>query len=125
MSDRVREIAERLKTMREIAGLSVEELGERLTITTEAYAEMEAGEESILMRLIHGASEELSAFSALSSASQPAAALCYFFCEQKRDVCRWLVAPFAELTDLCGVILAADGSFCYVTDDWGDIYGCM
>ena len=93
--------------------------------TAQQAAEMEAGEESILMRLIHGAAEELPAFSALSSAAQPAAALCYFFCEQKRDVCRWLVAPFAELSDLCGVILAADGSFCYVTDDWGDIYGCV
>ena len=47
MSDHIREIAERLKTMREIAGLSVEELGERLTIPTEKYAKMETGDVDI------------------------------------------------------------------------------
>ena len=57
MSDRVREIAERLKTMREIAGLSVEELGERLTITTEAYAEMEAGEVDIPISVLCDAAD--------------------------------------------------------------------
>ena len=43
MSDHVREIAGRLREMREIAGLSVEEVGERLTVTTEQYKMMESG----------------------------------------------------------------------------------
>ena len=43
MSERVREIAGRLREMREIAGLSVEEVGERLTVTTEQYKTMESG----------------------------------------------------------------------------------
>ena len=38
MSDHVKEIAVRLKTMREISGLTVEEMGERLTITAAEYA---------------------------------------------------------------------------------------
>ena len=44
MSDHVKEIAVRLKTMREISGLTVEEMGERLTITAAEYARMESGE---------------------------------------------------------------------------------
>ncbi|MBR4940802.1 MAG: cupin domain-containing protein [Clostridia bacterium] len=47
MSEHVREIAGRLREMREIAGLSVEEVGERLTITTEKYRTMESGEVDI------------------------------------------------------------------------------
>lgn len=44
MSDHVKEIAVRLKTMREISGLTVEEMGDRLTISAAEYARMEAGE---------------------------------------------------------------------------------
>ncbi|MBO4383200.1 MAG: helix-turn-helix transcriptional regulator [Clostridia bacterium] len=47
MSGHVREIAERLREMREIAGLSVEEAGEKLTVGAEQYREMESGEVDI------------------------------------------------------------------------------
>ncbi len=57
MSERVREIAERLKEMREIAGLSVEELGEKLTITTEKYREMESGAVDIPVSVLCEAAE--------------------------------------------------------------------
>lgn len=77
-----------------------------------------------LMSILHAAGEVLPAFRRGTSATQAADTLCYFFCERADDEAVWLVAPWRELDDLCGVILAADGSFCYVVDDWGDIYGC-
>ena len=57
MSERVREIAERLKEMREIAGLSVEEVGSRLTVTTEKYRDMESGEVDIPVSVLCEAAE--------------------------------------------------------------------
>lgn len=57
MSERVREIAERLKEMREIAGLSVEEVGSRLTITTEKYRTIESGEIDIPVSVLCEAAE--------------------------------------------------------------------
>lgn len=78
----------------------------------------------VLMSFMHGAEAQLPAFSRVASASQPADALCYFFCERAEDEAVWVVTPWQELTHLCGLILAADGTFCYVVDDWGCIYGC-
>ena len=43
VSEHVREIAVRLRAMREISGMTVEELGARLTISAQEYAEMETG----------------------------------------------------------------------------------
>jgi mannose-6-phosphate isomerase-like protein (cupin superfamily) len=47
MSDHVRDIARRLREMREISGLSVEEVGEKLTISTEEYKKIETGDVDI------------------------------------------------------------------------------
>lgn len=47
MSEHVKEIAERLRAMREISGLTVEEVGEKLTVKTDEYRRMETGEVDI------------------------------------------------------------------------------
>ncbi|MBE6936978.1 MAG: cupin domain-containing protein [Ruminococcaceae bacterium] len=57
MSERVREIAGRLREMREIAGLSVEEVGQKLTITTEKYRTMESGDVDIPVSVLCEAAE--------------------------------------------------------------------
>ncbi|NLG26238.1 MAG: cupin domain-containing protein [Clostridiales bacterium] len=47
MSEHIREIAERLRTMRDIIGIGVEELVSQLSITAEQYREIETGEVDI------------------------------------------------------------------------------
>lgn len=81
-----------------------------------------ASSHEVLMRFLHGAGEELLSFVRIEAASQPTETLCYFFSEHSETEAVWQVAPWQELEDLCGVILAADASFCYVVDDWGDLW---
>jgi transcriptional regulator with XRE-family HTH domain len=57
MSDHVRDIAQRLRAMREISGLSVEEVGERLTVSAKEYAEMETGNVDIPVSVLCEAAE--------------------------------------------------------------------
>ncbi len=47
MSEHVREIAQRLREMREIAELSIEQVVTKLSVTVEEYARMESGEVDI------------------------------------------------------------------------------
>lgn len=82
------------------------------------------GAQDILMRFLHGAQAELPAFKPVVDAARPGDTPCYFFCETTAKPAVWVVAPYRELSERCGLILAADGSFCYLVDDWGDIYGC-
>lgn len=91
--------------------------------TAEQAMQLEASSHKLLMQFLHGAEEELPAFRYMDFAAHPADMICYFFCERSNELAEWVVAPFADLDELCGVILAPDGSFCYVVDDWGDIYG--
>ncbi len=92
--------------------------------TAEQAILLEASSYVQLMQLLHGVEEELPAFRRLDFAAHPADMICCFFCERSDDTAAWVVAPFAELDELCGIILAEDASFCYVVDDWGDVYGC-
>ena len=83
---------------------------------------LEAASPGRLMMLLHAVEDELPAFSPVNHATHEPDTPCYFLCERTRDVAVWLVAPLRELDDLCGVILAADASFCYMVDDWGNLY---
>jgi hypothetical protein len=83
---------------------------------------MEAASMPMLMQVIHGVAEELPSFVQVSQASHAAETLCYFLCERSNDEAEWVVAPWRDLEDLSGIIMAADASFCYVVDDWGDVY---
>jgi len=57
MSDHVKEIAQRLRVMREISGLSTEELGEKLTVSVNEYVRMESGEVDIPVSVLCEAAE--------------------------------------------------------------------
>ena len=92
--------------------------------TAKQAAAMEASSTDMLMQMLHGAEDELPAFVQVSQATHAADTPCYFLRERSNDEAGWVVAPWRELSDLSGIILAADASFCYVVDDWGDVYVC-
>lgn len=90
--------------------------------STEQATWLEAASPEPFMQLLHAVDEELSAFAPINHATHESDTPCYFLCAHTHDAVVWLVAPLRELDDLCGVILAADASFCYVVDDWGNLY---
>ena len=57
------------------------------------------------------------------AAQIPDDTLCYYFGCEGRNSVRWTVAPWGELRDLCGLVLAADGSFFLNHDEWGGVHG--
>ena len=57
------------------------------------------------------------------AAQIPDDALCYYFGCEGRNSVRWTVAPWGELRGLCGLVLAADGSFFLNHDEWGGVHG--
>ena len=55
----------------------------------------------------------------------PTNQLCYFFCGEAKPIAEWVIAPLRDLEQLCGFILAADGSFFYNADEWNSGYGAV
>ncbi len=51
--------------------------------------------------------------------------ICYFFSRESEPVAEWVIAPLRELRELCGFIIAADGSFFYNADEWNSGYGAV
>ena len=48
---------------------------------------------------------------------------CYFFGRENKRTADWLIAPFHELEKLCGLSIAADGSFFCIRTEWQEYYG--
>lgn len=48
---------------------------------------------------------------------------CYFFGRENTHTADWLIAPFHELEELCGLSIAADGSFFCIGTEWQEYYG--
>lgn len=80
----------------------------------------------LLMDLFHPPAESLAPEDRLKTLHDlPADALCCFFsCKGWKHDC-WLVAPWGELRGLCGLALAADGSFFVNQGEWGEPYGAV
>ena len=78
----------------------------------------------LLMDLFHPPAEMLPPEDKLETVQDvPADTLCYFFsCKGWKHVC-WLVAPWGELRNICGLVLAADGSFFVNQGEWGEPLG--
>ncbi len=48
---------------------------------------------------------------------------CYFFGRENKHSTDWLIAPFHELEELCGLSIAADGSFFCISTEWQEYFG--
>ena len=90
--------------------------------SAEQAAWLAAASPEPFMMLLHAVEEEFPAFSPVDYVDCKPDTPCYFLCERTHDAAVWLVAPWRELDDLCGVVLVADAAFCYVMDDWGNLY---
>ena len=85
---------------------------------------MADSEASMLSELVHGADDVFSAIQWYETMPNHAPdTLCYFFCWKGSKDVRWVVAPWGELGEECGFILAANAAFCCNIDEYGRIYG--
>ena len=85
---------------------------------------MADSEASMLGELVHGADDVFSAIQWYETMPNHAPdTLCYFFCWKGFKDARWVVAPWGELGEECGFILAANASFYCNLDEYGRIYG--
>ena len=97
--------------------------------STEVAEKLAASSYEVLMELLHPPIEIVDSRSPGwrgplcpdETAQIPESALCYHFGCEKRNSVRWVVAPWGELRQHCGLILAADGSFGLNHDEWGRI----
>ena len=85
---------------------------------------MADSEASMLSELIHGADDVFSAMQWYETMPDHAPdTLCYFFCWKGFKDVRWVVAPWGELGEECGFILAANASFYCNIDEYSRICG--
>lgn len=85
---------------------------------------MADSEASMLSELVHGADDVFSAIQWYETMPNHAPdTLCYFFCWKGFKDVRWVVAPWGELGEECGFILAANASFYCNLDEYGRIWG--
>lgn len=85
---------------------------------------MADSEASMLSELVHGADDVFSAIQWYETMPNHAPdTLCYFFCWKGSKDVRWVVAPWGELGEECGFILAANASFYCNIDEYGRIWG--
>lgn len=85
---------------------------------------MAACEEYMLSDLVHCPEDELTSARCLDSMpSHAPETLCYFFCWKGFRDTRWVVAPWGQLGEECGFILAADASFYCNVDEYDRILG--
>lgn len=85
---------------------------------------MVASEVLMLSELVHGPEDVFSAVQWYETMpSHPVDTLCYFFCWKGFKDVRWVVAPWGELGEECGFILAANASFYCNIDEYGRICG--
>ena len=84
------------------------------------------GSRSLLMYILHAEEEDFSGISQLHQIPEDYLEKpCYFFGRENKESVDWLIAPFAELKELCGLIIAADGSFYCICNEWNNHYGII
>lgn len=92
--------------------------------SAETAERMAATDASLLGILVHAPNDVLPAAHWLTSRpSHPDETLCYFFGWKSFSHARWQVAPWGELGEECGFILAADGSFYVAVPEWEGYFG--
>ena len=75
------------------------------------------GTHSLLMYFLHAEENDFSGIPHLRQVPEDYLdKRCYFFGRENENTVDWLIAPFSELKELCGLIIAADGSFYCICD---------
>ena len=84
------------------------------------------GSLSLLMHFLHAEDEDFAGIPYLSAIPESyAKKACYFFGRENKKKVDWLIAPFEELEELCGLTIAADGSFYCICNEWNNRYGII
>ena len=84
------------------------------------------GSRSLLMHILHAEEEDFSGIPQLHQIPEDYLEKpCYFFGRENKESVDWLIAPFAELKELCGLTIAADGSFYCICNEWNNRYGII
>lgn len=79
---------------------------------------------SLLMDFYHAEEDDFAAIPRLQHIPQDyTQKQCYFFGRENKSTADWLIAPFHELEALCGLSIAADGSFFCISTEWQEYYG--
>lgn len=102
----------------------LQKAGQRGWFSQESAERMAAADASLLGILVHAPGDVLPAACWLETKpSHAPETLCYFFCWRGFREARWVVAPWGELGNCCGFILAADGAFYCAVTEWDNFYG--